>query len=477
MKILQIIHDFLPRHRAGSELYTYKLSKELVKKGHDVTLFFTEAERGTAQYTLREGIYDKLPYFEAIVNRDYDGFTETYDNSAMDKLFVRVLTRTRPDIIHIQHLINHSFNYISIAKKRSIPVVFTLHDYWLTCPLGGQRLAPDLSVCHYVDPAKCARCVSRYSKNSFRLKRLFNKVSGRSREPAVKVSPGAGLAAKSFLKVNGLFDTMAAKKLVPVVKKRLLHILDKTRDVDLFISPSLFLKDRFVEFGITEDKILYSDNGFDVSSFDRIKRVREEKVRFGYTGSLVPHKGVHVLVDAFSGLSEESAEQAELKIYGDLTWSPDYVAKLRAKAENGSGGAKARFMGPFDNKDIAKVLSEIDVLIVPSIWFENSPLTIHEAFISGIPVITSDLGGMAELVRDGVSGLVFKTGDAGDLRRKMEMVIKDRSLLERLSEGLPRVKTISENADDMEGIYSRLISSHGAASAKKAGHKNTGGAE
>ncbi len=476
MKILQVIHDFLPRHRAGSEIYTYKLSKELVKKGHEVTLFFTEARRGTAQYTLREGTYDGLPYFEAIVNRDYADFEETYDNPAMDALFVRVLARTRPDIIHIQHLINHSFNYISIAKKRSTPVVFTLHDYWLTCPLGGQRLAPDLSICSDVEPAKCSRCVSRYSKNSFRLKRLFQKVSGRGRESAVKVSPGAGLAARSFLKVNGLFDTMAAKKLIPVVQKRLLRILDRTRDVDLFVSPSLFLKDRFVEFGIPEEKILHSDNGFDVSSFGRIKRVREKKVRFGYTGSLVPHKGVHVLVDAFNGLSEETARQTELKIYGDLTWYPDYTAKLRAKAE-GEGNAKARFMGPFDNKDISKVLSEIDVLIVPSIWFENSPLTIHEAFISGIPVITSNLGGMAELVRDGVSGLVFKTGDAEDLRHKMEMIIKNRPLLERLSEGLPKVKTISENAGDMEGIYSRLISSHGAASAKKAGHKNTGKAE
>jgi len=456
MKILQVIHDFLPRHTAGSEVYTYKLSKELVKKGHAVSLFFTEAQRGTPQYTLRQGSYDELPYFEAIVNRDYSGFTETYENAAMDKLFIEVLERTEPDIIHLQHLINHSFNYIEIAKKRGIPVVFTLHDYWLTCPLGGQRIAPDLSICHDVDPAKCARCVSRYSKNSFRLKRLFGKVSGKRKAPQGRMpSPGTGLAARSFLKFNGLFDTVASKKLVPEVRKRLLRILDASQNVDLFIAPSLFLKNRFIEFGINEDKILHSDYGFDTSGFNkkRAKRADNKKVRFGYTGSLVPHKGVHVLIEAFKGLGE-SKKRAELKIYGNVTWFPDYVAKLR----EGTEGTGVRFMGAFDNHEIPKVLEGIDVLIVPSIWFENSPLTIHEAFLSGIPVITSDLGGMAELVRDNESGFVFKTGDAADLRKKMERLITERELLEKLSRGLPAVKTISEDADGMERIYRRLIS-------------------
>jgi len=453
MKILQVIHDFLPRHTAGSEVYTYKLSKELVKRGHCVSLFFTEAKRGAQQYSLRQGLYDELPYFEAIVNRDYRGFEETYENPDMDRLFIDVLEQTRPDVIHLQHLINHSLNYIGIAKKRSIPVVFTLHDYWLTCPLGGQRIAPDLSICHDVEPAKCAKCVSRYSKNSFRAKRLFGKVSSRLRETAGKASPGAGLAARSFLKFNGLFDTMAAKKLIPAVRKRLLRILDASNDVDLFIAPSLFLKDRFIEFGIPEDKILHSDYGFDVSGFckKKVEKGKQEKVRFGYTGSLVPHKGVHVLIDAFKGLG---GKKAELKIYGDLTWFPDYVAKLKEGAED----TGVRFMGSFDNHDIPEVLSGIDVLIVPSIWFENSPLTIHEAFISGIPVITSDLGGMAELVEDGVSGLVFKTGNAADLRNKMEAIINDARLLERLRGGLPEVKTIGDDAHDMEKIYRRLIS-------------------
>ncbi|MFQ5353525.1 MAG: glycosyltransferase family 4 protein [Thermodesulfobacteriota bacterium] len=461
MKILEVIHDFLPRHTAGSEVYTYKLSRELTTKGHEVSLFFTEAERGTPQYTLRKGAYDGLAYFEAIVNRSYSGFEETYDNSSMEQLFTEVLEETRPDIIHLQHLINHSMGYIDIARERSIPVVFTLHDYWLTCPLGGQRIRPNLTICHDIDPSLCSRCVSRYSKNSFRLKRLFEKVSGRLRAPSGKASPGGGIAAKSFLKFNGVFDVMAAKKLVSSIKQRQRRILEASRDVDLFIAPSHFLKDRLVEFGIPAEKILYSDYGFDTAVFSGKKKKtgRGKKLRFGYTGSLVPHKGVHVLVEAFRGIDKA---KAELKIYGNLTWFPDYVRQLRESA----GKSGTRFMGAFDNRDVPEVLSGIDVLVVPSIWFENSPLTIHEAYISGTPVIVSDLGGMAELVEDGVSGFVFETGNAHALREKIEMIINDGSLLARLRKGLPGVKTIKEDADDMERIFKGLI--HGKSPAPEA---------
>ncbi|MFQ5427463.1 MAG: glycosyltransferase family 4 protein [Thermodesulfobacteriota bacterium] len=452
MKILEVVHDFLPRHTAGSEVYTYKLSKELVKKGNEVSLFFTEAERGTPQYTLRQGVYDELPYFEAIVNRSYSGFTETYDNPEMERLFAEVLDQANPDVIHLQHLINHSMGYIDIARKRSIPVVFTLHDYWLTCPLGGQRIRPDLTICHDVDPVICGRCVSRYSKNSFRLKKLFEKVTGRLKAPSRKTSPGGGLAAKSFLRFNGVFETMAAKELASSVVQRRLRILEASEGVDLFIAPSQFLRDRFKEFGIPEEKILYSDYGFDTAVFSGKKGERgsRKKLRFGYTGSLVPHKGVHVLIEAFRGIERA---KAELKIYGNLTWFPDYVKKLQENA----GNSGTRFMGAFDNRDVPEVLAGIDVLVVPSIWFENSPLTIHEAYISGTPVIVSDLGGMAELVEDGVSGFVFETGNAHALREKIEMIVNDGSLLARLRKGLPGVKTIAEDADDMERIFKGLI--------------------
>ncbi|MCA9322432.1 MAG: glycosyltransferase, partial [Planctomycetes bacterium] len=109
------------------------------------------------------------------------------------------------------------------------------------------------------------------------------------------------------------------------------------------------------------------------------------------------------------------------------------------------------------NGRIAEVLAGIDVLVVPSLWFENSPLTIHEAWLAGIPVLASDRGGMAELVDDGVNGLHFRLGDADDLRAKIRRLIDDRQLVRQLSNRPGVVKNIRDDAVDMEARYRRLV--------------------
>jgi glycosyltransferase involved in cell wall biosynthesis len=102
-------------------------------------------------------------------------------------------------------------------------------------------------------------------------------------------------------------------------------------------------------------------------------------------------------------------------------------------------------------------MAEIDVLVVPSIWHENSPLTIHEAFLAKTPVIASNIGGMAELIQDEVNGLLFKVGDVADLREKITMIVQHPDLISKLSANIGPVKTIEENAVEIEQIYGDLI--------------------
>src|SRR5439155_26694905 len=116
-----------------------------------------------------------------------------------------------------------------------------------------------------------------------------------------------------------------------------------------------------------------------------------------------------------------------------------------------------RFMGRIENAALPAAFAELDLLIVPSLWFENSPLTIHEAFLAGVPVLTADRGGMAELVEDGKSGLHFHMGDADDLRRQLLRVVREPGLLESLRLEPPRVKTIEEDAAAMEERYGLLL--------------------
>ena len=116
--------------------------------------------------------------------------------------------------------------------------------------------------------------------------------------------------------------------------------------------------------------------------------------------------------------------------------------------------------GRIDRDQIPGVLRELDVLVVPSIWWENSPLVIHEAFAAGVPVLCSGIGGMADMVADDVSGWHFPPGDHRALRVLLARLIDDPQQLERLKQGIPRVKTMVQDAEFHEELFERVVSSH-----------------
>jgi glycosyltransferase involved in cell wall biosynthesis len=460
VKILLVVHQFLPRHAAGTEIYAYHLAKELQARGHGVHLYFTEIHDDRPQYELRKGEYEGLPFHEAVHNHFFPSFTHHYLDPDQEKNFVTVLDEVKPDLVHFQHLHLHSLGYIDIAKHRGLPIAYTLHEYILMCLRGGQLLPPDGPVCQGPEPEKCAACATLYplpeeperrppSRREMQVKswmpRPVRKFLGRFRAKDGKEA--APLVADE--------PQVSGDPYVPAVQTRLEAIKQRLAKVDLFISPSAFLRDRFIDNGFLDpDKILFSDNGFFVEPFEALQGredppVDAENLRVGFVGTIVPFKGVHVLVEAFQGIEEPGVI---CRIWGDLGTFPDYKAQLMAmeKPDN------LVFEGRFDNSKIAEVLAQVDVLVVPSIWFENSPLTIHEAFLAGIPVLASDQGGMAELVEDGVNGLHFRMGDAADLRAKILRLAREEGLLASLR-AFPHIKTIAEDTDLMERRYEKLL--------------------
>ena len=160
-----------------------------------------------------------------------------------------------------------------------------------------------------------------------------------------------------------------------------------------------------------------------------------------------------MLLRAFRDLKMENAV---LSVFGDFApyyEHENYEKEIRELAD----APRIHLRGRYDNDRVAEVFAEIDALIVPSIWYENSPLAIHEAFLSRTPVITSDAGGMAELVEHEKSGLLFEMGDSVSLREAMARVAEEGGLLERLRKGIPRVKTIQEDAEEMMRRYRRFV--------------------
>ena len=421
MKILFVVHQFLPKHVAGAELYTYHLAKRLQGRGHDVTIYTREF--GHLEQPLREedtsydGIRVKRVYLPALGGRlaSVRGLARDCHNPLVFGHFHHQLHEIKPDIVHIQHLMGLSGSLINAVRHHQLPLVVTLHDYWFMCPTV-QLLTPALGRCSGpLSGVKCARCL----------------VPARH--------PVSGWA---------LYPVHAALSMVRTWYLR--RLLSKA---DSIIAPSEFLRDRFVEHGVPRNKISYSDYGMETESLPpsrpQSQATGKGKLRFAFIGSVMRHKGVHVLIDAFNRLP---GARAELRIYGDPNYAPDYYASLRGQTTNGA----VRFMGSFQNNEIYRILAETDVLVVPSVWYENSPLTMHEAVLAGVPVIASNIGGMAELVTKTENGLLFEVGNPDDLYEKMAHLVEAPHRLEGLRGRLAEVKGMEDDAAAFETLYGEL---------------------
>jgi len=448
VRILHVIHTFPPYSEAGSENYTKALAQALRRLDHEVAVCHRIADATQGEYRLTEDEYDGLPVYR--INNTFrlcDRFEKTYRNTDIDARFGTVLDRFRPDVVHFHHLTCLSTSCVVEAKRRGLPVLMTLHDYWLICQRG-QFLKRDdsLSLCGEQEDHECVRCwapqlglsgnetANRTIGRKSALREVFQRFQRRFFSPAVQSEEHA-LAS---------------------VRARMTHVREICAAVDLFLSPSQFLREQFLAFGIAANKILFSPYGHQTASFSRRARplpAARRPVRFAFIGTIIPPKGVHVLIEAFRAIPDSAAQ---LTIHGgEVSYEgfPDYGKALR---ESAAGCAHITFAGAYHQTEVSRILQEADVLIVPSIWYENAPLTIQEAFLARIPIITSNLGGMRELVRDGENGLLFRPRDARDLREKIQMMIQQPELIPQFGKAHPAVKTIEADARDMVERYMRL---------------------
>ena len=418
MRVMQVLHQFLPRAVAGVEIYTYNLSAELSKR-HEISIYCREDGFFQREFHEIDDTYKGLPVRRVYFNltgwkaNPIDQFLAMFRNRTIEQSFARFLDQVKPDVVHIQHLHRLSSSLISVARRQGIPVVVTLHDYWFICP-EIRLLRPNLERCS--GPLLGLRCSGCIKLSSF---------------------AGASILLRPLTTLLCVHRTAYMKKCL--------------READLLVAPCPFLKSKFVEHGFSPDKVLVSRCGIDSKPFLDFRKKASSKLRFGYMGTIHRHKGVHVLVAAFNGVDDS---EVELKVFGDPSVDTDYSAEVQARAAH---NPRISFLGRYSNPDIGRVLSEIDVLIVPSIWHELGPLTIREAFAAKVPVIASKLGAMPDLVEDGINGLLVKPGDADDLLTKMKLFVEDRDLIKQFQSNIGMVKTIEENAQELEKIYRGLI--------------------
>jgi len=460
LRILHAIHDFLPRHRAGSEIYAFELGRALSARHHVHVLcadYDPSREHGHVTWRLHHG----LPVIEVINNWVCPSFEDTYRSQVIGDRLAHLWHAVQPDVLHIHNLLNLTFDLPAIARAHGVPVVATLHDYALVCPSGGQRIhLAEQHVCETIDTTRCARC--------FRESRFHSQISAgkavaaaprllrRGVTAVARRLPGiAQSAASAARRLNGVAVTPAD------IETRLEAARRVFESVDLFVAPSQSVAGEFVRLGIEPSKMHVSDYGFVPLNGDP-PRTADGPLRIGYVGTPVWHKGVHVLIEAARRLGRNGYE---LIVFGDLDVFPDYSSRLRREAAD----LPVRFAGAFDRDRVADVYAQFDVLVVPSLWLENSPLVIHEAFMAGVPVVGARIGGIPGLVVDGVNGLLYEATSPDDLARVLRRLIEHPALVRELSGRVPAVKSIGQDAEEWEAIYTALVRRRAAAAQRTAG--------
>jgi len=312
-----------------------------------------------------------------------------------------------------------------------------LHDFWFLCAL--QNLVrKDGSICYGPEsPWDCQRCILAGAKAL----RWSDRVMPAALQRQLFTVAGRVAWVTRLPGLIGMLGDM---------ERRQTYLRQLLEAVDVVVAPARFSLELFARHGFNTERFIYSILGFDTAWATRVQHTPSSSMRFGYIGNIQRIKGVHVLVEAFNALPANVA--AELFIYGDPTQDVAYVELLKARPNS-----KIHWMGVFAREQLPEVMSALDVIVVPSICHEVNPTVIKEAFAARLPVIASDQGSTNEMIVEGVNGLSFRAGDVGDLNGKLMEMIAHRRLIEKLRRGIPKVKSIEDNACEIIDVYKCLF--------------------
>lgn len=412
-RVLQICHGH-PRSRpGGAEVYAHELHRHLRDGSEWESIFLARSgpphssEPAPAEGVRIGPVEGKADeYLLHTEGLDFDWMFGTMRNEDLyTEDLRRFLLAVQPDVVHFQHTLFIGYDAIREVRRTlpGVPIVYTLHEFLPICHNKCQMVRTfDRSLCGEASPARCAECFPGVGRDRFLRRERF-------------IRAALGL-------------------------------------VDLFVAPSATLRERFVEWGIPRERILFEDYGR-VPAPPPAGARPEPHDTLGIFGQVNPFKGVDVLLQALQALG---AEAPPLRLHGanlDLQERRfrDSIAALLAATENVTD------VGPYPPARAAELMAAVDWVVVPSIWWENSPLVIQEAFAAGRPVICSDIGGMAEKVSDGVNGLHFRVGDPESLAATIRRAVNTPGLWEHLRKGIPSVPTMDHHAAVLTSAYESIL--------------------
>ena len=443
--VLYICHNHPSVRPGGAEAYALELHRH-VDAGDDFDSIFL-AKGGpplTTAGRVHLGTYISPiggranEYFCFTEDWNYDWtFGTIHDDKRLYTKHLRAFLRAvKPDIVHLQHTMFFGYDLLREIKNSvpAAPIIYTLHEFMPICQRQGQMVRmPDNEPCMEESPRRCHECYPDISQQTFFMRKRF---------------------IQSHLSL-----------------------------VDMFIAPSQFLADRYIDWGLPEEKVKVEEYGRTSPTGQAVDGQRKCRDRFGFFGQMTPFKGLHVFLEAIAALHGHDDEHTDpllraLELAAGTTSGTPTAERLGPKPHGRVHGANldlqpgnfqnqisdlleqtkdaVTFVGQYDHLDLAKHMSQVDWVVIPSIWWENSPLVIQEAFHFGRPVICSDIGGMAEKVEHRVNGLHFRADDPSSLASIMKEAMETPGLWEQLREGIRPLYAMEDHVKELTSLYREL---------------------
>jgi glycosyltransferase involved in cell wall biosynthesis len=408
MRVLQI-HKFFYPH-AGSETVLFHTRALLASRGHDVIDFAMEhpdnvASSYSGHFAPRR---DYVDHSRPLPSRARDALSSIYSFSARNKLR-ELLEDVRPDIAHM-HIIYHqlTLSIVDELARQGIPSVLTLHDYKIGCP----------AYVMYRDGQPCSLCTT---------------------------GPVENVLVHKCIKGSRAASTLAA------VEARVARLRGSYQKIDAYVAPSAFAGRVAVSTGIDPKTVHVIPNFLPINELGGRLAVLEEQPRFFFAGRLEEVKGVRDMLDAYKTCDPRLGTLVLAGAGGELE------GEVRASAES---SPNIEYLGRLSREDVLDEMRQSRALLVPSRWHENNPMSLLEARTIGLPVICTGMGGLPEMVEDGVDGLVVARASVSELMDAIARLSEDVKLAREMGRrGHQRL--LRENTPEVH--YERLMAAYEAA--------------
>lgn len=421
MKILVISNFFPPHVIGGAEIIAHHQALALASKGHEVRVLAGDNSHGLPGYPIQTEVFDGLPITRiSLTQQDFAPTGNNVSHPGVERIFLKLVADWRPDVIHAHHMAGLSLGILQLARARGIRIALTLHDHWGFC-MNSTRITTQNTLCN--DSTQCDNCHASIYDEDVQLPQRMRQ---------------------DFLRWQ--FDA-----------------------VDYFISPSRYLADQYIANGILAERMNVIANGIELARFiDITPPPPGPRLKVLFTGYMGDHKGVPTLLRALALLPPD-------KVHIDMVGDGHMLANYRAELSRSAPDVSVKFWGRLPNARIAERFAQAHVFVLPSVCPENQPVTITEAMASGLPVVASRIGGIAELVDEGRTGWLAEPGDAEDLAARLsyyianpeQIALHGKASRERIQAfafdlQIERIEALLSSPAAVRGEPLKLIACHGA---------------